>query len=197
MLEPLGQVVAVLVLCGSFVAGGLVYWPRGNPVDQLASRRLRGMAYAVSGIGFAPVILALALGLPILATALIMILWLGGVCGLFIAFAVADTRERREADRRNAALDWPCGRPPRHPGWGLTALLAWGCPEPVVSTDRPGSWISGTSTMVGVAARTVSSTVTMTWLVVLVLGIGCTLMMAWRRLRWEYSGRHRDEDEKM
>lgn len=153
-----------------------MYWPRGDPSDQLPSRRLRGMAFAVGGIGFAPVILAFALDLPTLAVGFIVALWLVATYGLFIGYAVADNRERREALRRNAALDWPRGRPPRHPGWAFGALLVWGCLEPVART-------------------TSSNVIAMTWLVVLFLGIGCVLVMAWRRLRWEYRVSQRDEEE--
>lgn len=189
----LDHILPVLGACGLFVAGGLVYWPWGDPGGQLTSRRLRGMAYAASGIGFAPVILAFALDLPILAGALIVTLWLVTTSGLFIAHAVADMRERGEAHRRNAALEWPHGRPPQHPGWGLAALLAWGCLEPAMNTDRPGGWLTGASSMLGLPRYAVSNALAMTWLVVLLLGIGYTLVMAWRRLQWEYGGGQRDE----
>lgn len=193
----LDHILPVLAACGLFVAGGLMYWPRGDRDDELTSQRLRGMAYAASGIGFAPVILAFALELPTLALALIATMWLSAACGLFIAHAVADTRERREADRRNAALEWPRGRPPRNPGWGLAALLAWGCLEPAISNDRPGGWLTGTSSMLGAPRYAMSNAISITWLIVLLLGIGYTLLMTWRRLRWNYrgGGQHGDPRE--
>ncbi|MGH3971826.1 MAG: hypothetical protein ACRDS9_00645 [Pseudonocardiaceae bacterium] len=190
--DVLGHVLPVLAACGLFVAGGLVFWPWGDAGDQLTSRRLRGMAYAASGIGFAPVILAFALNLPTLVTALIATLWLVTSCGLFIAHAIADTREKLEAHARNAALAWPRGRPPLHPGWGLAALMVWGCLEPVLNTDRPGSWITAPASMFGAPRHAVSNAISIAWLVVLLLGVGYTLLMAWRRLRWEYGNGSRD-----
>ncbi|MGH3973636.1 MAG: hypothetical protein ACRDS9_09945 [Pseudonocardiaceae bacterium] len=191
----LDHILPLLAACGLFVTGGLVYWPRGEGGDQLLSQRLRGFAYAASGIGFAPVILAFALDLPTLAIALITTLWLVTTSGLFVCHAVADTKERREAQRRNAELQWPRGRPPRHPGWGLAALLAWGCLEPVTNTDGPGSWLTAASSILDVPRYAVSNAVATIWLVVLVLGIGYTLLMAWRRLRWEYGSRQQDDGE--
>lgn len=188
----LDDILPILAACGLFVASGLMYWPRGDRGNELTSQRLRGMAYAASGIGFAPVIVAFALELPTLAIAVIVTMWLGAACGLFIAHAVADTRERREADRRNAALEWPRGRPPLHPGWGLAALLAWGCLEPVLTTDRPGSWITAAASLFGAPRHAVSNAISIAWLIVLLLGIGYTLLMAWRRLSWEYGNGSRD-----
>lgn len=192
----LDQILPVLGACGVFVAGGLLYWPWGDASDQLGSRRLRSMSYAASGIGFAPVILAYALDLPTLAVALIVALWLSAASGLFIGYIVADTRERHEARRRNAALQWPRGRPPHHPGWGFAAVLAWGCLEPVMNTDHPGSWLTGAPPILGISAHTASNAMSMTWLIVLLLGIGHTLVLAWRRLRWEFYISQQDDAAK-
>lgn len=189
--RPVGvlvHVLGVVMFTAMFAGAGVELWRRSNAADLLASRRARLRALALGGFGFASLISAGGLGTSETFLGVLGAVWLVAVVACFGWQFAAEMTERREAHQRNAALGWPRGKPPPHPGWGLVAAFAWTTTVYGIRQD-PDPYTESWPAVLAMSAFGISeptAAAASSWLygIVLVLIFGWTTWSAVRRLLW-------------
>lgn len=171
-----------------FAGVGIELWRRSNADDLLASRRARLRALALGGFGIASLVTAGGLGVSETFLVVLGAVWLVAVVACFGWQFAAEMAERREAHQRNAALGWPRGKPPPHPGWGLAAAVVWTTTVYGIRQDPDPyteSW-PGVLAMSAFGVSEPTSAAASSWLygIVLALIFGWTTWAAVHRLLW-------------